>query len=61
MNITTGHCLCASVAFAYEGEPDWTLNCHCESCRRATSAAAGALSEPERVKPVRSGPRDRPR
>ena len=39
MNITTGHCLCGSVAFAYEGEPNWTLNCHCESCRRATSSA----------------------
>ena len=39
MNETTGHCLCRSVAFAYEGEPNWTLNCHCESCRRATSSA----------------------
>jgi hypothetical protein len=33
-----GHCLCREVAFAYEGEPNWTLHCHCESCRRATSA-----------------------
>jgi len=36
--MTTGHCLCRAIAFAYEGEPRWTLNCHCESCRRATSS-----------------------
>jgi hypothetical protein len=36
--MTTGHCLCGTVKFSYEGEPKWTLNCHCESCRRATSA-----------------------
>jgi len=34
----TGHCLCRAVEFAYDGEPKWTLNCHCESCRRATSS-----------------------
>src|ERR671919_609806 len=37
MSMTTGHCLCGAVAFAYDGQPNWTLNCHCESCRRATS------------------------
>ena len=36
--MVTGHCLCGAVKFAYEGEPKWTLNCHCESCRRAISA-----------------------
>ena len=36
--VTTGHCLCGAVKFAYDGEPKWTLNCHCESCRRAVSA-----------------------
>jgi hypothetical protein len=35
--MTTGHCLCRAIAFAYDAEPRWTLNCHCESCRRATS------------------------
>jgi hypothetical protein len=35
----TGHCLCGAVKFEYQAEPKWTLNCHCESCRRATSTA----------------------
>ena len=34
----TGHCRCRSVSFSYDAEPRWILNCHCESCRRATSA-----------------------
>ncbi len=38
MKTTSGHCLCRAVAFSYEGAPNWTLHCHCESCRRATSA-----------------------
>lgn len=33
-----GRCLCGSVAFQYVGTPNWTLHCHCESCRRATSS-----------------------
>ena len=36
--MTTGHCLCGAVQFSYDAEPKWTLNCHCESCRRAISA-----------------------
>jgi len=38
MSPVEGHCLCGSVRFQYEGEPNWILNCHCESCRRATSS-----------------------
>lgn len=50
MKTTAGHCLCGSVAFAYEGELNWTLNCHCESCRRATSSAMTTwLSVPRKV------------
>ncbi len=37
-----GHCLCRSVIFEYEAEPHWTLYCHCESCRRATSSPTTA-------------------
>jgi hypothetical protein len=33
-----GHCLCRAVIFEYGAEPNWTLHCHCESCRRATSS-----------------------
>jgi hypothetical protein len=33
-----GRCLCGSVVFHYEGTPNWTVHCHCESCRRATSS-----------------------
>src|SRR3989449_1361373 len=38
MNTISGHCLCRAVAFSYEDAPNWTLHCHCESCRRATSS-----------------------
>jgi len=33
-----GHCLCRAIAYSYDAEPLWTLHCHCESCRRGTSA-----------------------
>jgi hypothetical protein len=33
-----GHCLCRSIVFEYDAEPNWTFYCHCESCRRATSS-----------------------
>lgn len=34
----TGRCFCKAIGFAYDGDPNWTLNCHCEDCRRAVSA-----------------------
>jgi hypothetical protein len=33
-----GHCFCGVITFEYDAEPFWTMNCHCESCRRATSS-----------------------
>lgn len=36
--IRTGHCLCGAVRFEAQGEPRFISNCHCESCRRASSA-----------------------
>jgi hypothetical protein len=44
-----GRCLCGAVRYRVTGEPIWTAHCHCQSCRRATSAAfatyAGFLRE----------------
>jgi hypothetical protein len=37
--VTHGHCLCRAVEYAFTGTPLWIAHCHCESCRRATSAA----------------------
>ena len=34
-----GRCLCGAVRYRVTGEPLWAAHCHCESCRRATSAA----------------------
>ncbi len=34
----TGHCLCGSVTFAYEGPENWRGHCHCDSCRRQTAS-----------------------
>ena len=34
-----GRCLCGAVRYAVKGDPIWVAHCHCESCRRANSAA----------------------
>ena len=36
----TGHCLCRAITYEYDAKPNWTVYCHCESCRRAASAPA---------------------
>jgi hypothetical protein len=37
-SITSGRCLCGDIRFEYRGEPIVVEHCHCESCRRHTSA-----------------------
>src|SRR5215469_393202 len=34
-----GRCLCGAVRYRVTGEPVWVAHCHCDSCRRASSAA----------------------
>ena len=34
----TGRCLCGDVTYRATAAPLWQAHCHCESCRRATSA-----------------------
>ncbi len=43
MDALTGHCLCRTVAFEISAAPLRVLYCHCESCRRATSAPVAAF------------------
>jgi hypothetical protein len=43
MTTTRGHCLCRAVTFAYDGPERWRGFCHCESCRRQTSAPLAAF------------------
>lgn len=33
-----GRCLCGDIRYEYRGDPVATVHCHCESCRRHTSA-----------------------
>lgn len=34
----TGRCFCGDVTYRADAQPKWQAHCHCESCRRATSA-----------------------
>lgn len=38
-NVMFGSCLCGDVGYRVAGEPLRMVNCHCELCRRARSAA----------------------
>ncbi|MEM1276888.1 MAG: GFA family protein [Pseudomonadota bacterium] len=37
-HVMKGRCLCGDISWEYTGEPTWNALCHCESCRRASSA-----------------------
>lgn len=34
----SGRCLCGQLRFVADGEPQWTVYCHCASCRRHTGS-----------------------
>ena len=36
--LRTGRCLCGAIRFTVRGAPRFVSNCHCETCRRASSA-----------------------
>jgi hypothetical protein len=38
-NLITGSCLCGQVTYECEGEPEFTGNCHCRDCQKATGSA----------------------
>ena len=38
MTLRTGHCACGAVTWETTAEPLWAGHCHCDSCRRASSA-----------------------
>ena len=35
----TGSCLCGAVRYELTQAPDWSHNCHCSRCRKATGAS----------------------
>lgn len=35
----TGRCLCGQVTYECVGEPEFTGNCHCRDCQKATGSA----------------------
>ena len=38
MTTTKGYCRCRAIEYAFDGAPKWVMHCHCESCRRHSSA-----------------------
>jgi hypothetical protein len=38
MSHLTGRCFCRAITFEVAGPPRMVVHCHCESCRRSTSA-----------------------
>jgi hypothetical protein len=45
-----GKCLCGTVQYEVEDQFQYSLNCHCSNCRRATGAAFKPFAGIERAK-----------
>lgn len=52
----TGRCACGHIRWRSEGPVLWAGHCHCESCRRATSAAFTSFFGVPRASVHWSGP-----
>src|ERR1041384_7968764 len=44
-----GGCLCGAVRYECEGDPQFSLQCHCRDCQRASVAQADSGNEITRV------------
>lgn len=55
----TGHCLCGSVAYEYEGPIGPAGYCHCDDCRRRSGSAFGisVMLEAAKLRIVRGYPK----
>lgn len=51
----TGGCQCRAVRYEINGKPLWCAHCHCESCRRQTSAGFATFVGVRRADVVWSG------
>lgn len=40
---TIGRCLCGAIRYEFRGAPEWVVHCHCDSCRRQTSAPIATI------------------
>jgi hypothetical protein len=38
-SVRTGHCLCGSISYAFDAEPEAVVLCHCAHCRRNSGSA----------------------
>ncbi len=43
MDRMTGRCFCRAIAYEVTAAPRLVVHCHCESCRRSTSAAVATF------------------
>jgi hypothetical protein len=41
---TTGHCLCGSIRYEFDGTPAMTGVCHCKNCQRQAGSAFSTLA-----------------